>query len=46
MVRDLQQGRELQHQGDAAGAAQEIQAATAIASVYHPAKPVATNAGR
>jgi tetratricopeptide (TPR) repeat protein len=36
----------LKQQGDAAGAAQEIQAATSIASVYHPTKQVATNAGR
>jgi tetratricopeptide (TPR) repeat protein len=33
-------------QGDTAGAAREIQAATAIASVYHPTKKVATNTGR
>lgn len=33
-------------QGDTAGAAREIQAATAIASVYHPTKQVATNTGR
>jgi Tfp pilus assembly protein PilF len=36
----------LSKQGDTAGAAREIQAATAIASVYHPTKQVATNAGR
>jgi cytochrome c-type biogenesis protein CcmH/NrfG len=36
----------LNKQGDAAGAAREIQAATAIASVYHPTKQVATNTGR
>jgi hypothetical protein len=36
----------LKQQGDAAGAAQEIQAASSIASVYHPTKQVATNAGR
>jgi len=36
----------LKQQGDPAGAAQEIQAATSIASVYHPTKQVATNAGR
>jgi cytochrome c-type biogenesis protein CcmH/NrfG len=38
--------RLLRQQGDAQGAAREIQAATAIASVYHPTKQVATNAGR
>ncbi|HEY3989166.1 MAG TPA: tetratricopeptide repeat protein [Acidobacteriaceae bacterium] len=36
----------LDKQGDAAGAAQEIQASAAIASVYHPTKQVATNTGR
>jgi tetratricopeptide (TPR) repeat protein len=36
----------LSKQGDTAGAAREIQAATAIASVYHPTKQVATNTGR
>jgi tetratricopeptide (TPR) repeat protein len=36
----------LKQQGDAGGAAQEIQAAASIASVYHPTKQVATNAGR
>jgi tetratricopeptide (TPR) repeat protein len=36
----------LKQQGDPAGAAQEIQAASSIASVYHPTKQVATNAGR
>jgi hypothetical protein len=36
----------LNKQGDTAGAAREIQAATAIASVYHPTKQVATNTGR
>jgi tetratricopeptide (TPR) repeat protein len=36
----------LDKQGDTAGAAREIQAATAIASVYHPTKQVATNTGR
>ena len=36
----------LKQQGDTAGAAQEIQAASSIASVYHPTKQVATNAGR
>jgi tetratricopeptide (TPR) repeat protein len=36
----------LARQGDPAGAAREIDAATAIASVYHPTKPVATNTGR
>jgi tetratricopeptide (TPR) repeat protein len=36
----------LNKQGDMAGAAREIQAATAIASVYHPKKQVATNTGR
>lgn len=35
----------LAKQGDATGAAQEIDAATAIASVYHPTK-AATNTGR
>ena len=36
----------LSKQGDTEGAAREIQAATAIASVYHPTKQVATNTGR
>jgi tetratricopeptide (TPR) repeat protein len=36
----------LSKQGDTAGAAREIQASTAIASVYHPTKHVATNTGR
>jgi hypothetical protein len=36
----------LNKQGDMAGAGREIQAATAIASVYHPKKQVATNTGR
>jgi tetratricopeptide (TPR) repeat protein len=36
----------LNKQGDTAGAEREIQAATAIASVYHPTKQVATNTGR
>lgn len=36
----------LNKQGDTAGAAQEIQAAASIASVYHPSKQVATNTGR
>ena len=36
----------LSRQGDAAGAAREIQAASAIASIYHPTKQVATNTGR
>jgi tetratricopeptide (TPR) repeat protein len=36
----------LNKQGDTAGAAREIQSATAIASVYHPTKQVATNTGR
>jgi hypothetical protein len=36
----------LNKQGDAAGAAREIQAASDIASVYHPTKQVATNTGR
>jgi predicted Zn-dependent protease len=36
----------LDKQGDTAGAAREIQAATAIANVYHPTKQVATNTGR
>jgi tetratricopeptide (TPR) repeat protein len=36
----------LNKQGDTEGAAREIQAATAIASVYHPTKQVATNTGR
>jgi tetratricopeptide (TPR) repeat protein len=38
--------RLLNKQGDAEGAAQEIQAAAAIASIYHPTKRVATNTGR
>lgn len=36
----------LNKQGDTAGAEREIQAASAIASIYHPSKPVATNTGR
>ncbi len=36
----------LAKQGDTAGAQQEIQAAAAIASIYHPSKPVLTNTGR
>jgi tetratricopeptide (TPR) repeat protein len=36
----------LTQQGDATGAAREIQAATTIASVYHPTKTTATNTGR
>jgi tetratricopeptide (TPR) repeat protein len=36
----------LNKQGDTAGAAREIQAAAAIASIYHPTKRVATNTGR
>jgi tetratricopeptide (TPR) repeat protein len=36
----------LNKQGDTEGAAQEIQDAIAIASVYHPTKQVATNTGR
>jgi hypothetical protein len=36
----------LNKQGDAAGAAREIQAASDTASVYHPTKQVATNTGR
>ncbi len=36
----------LEKQGDADGAASEVQAASAIASVYHPAKRSATNTGR
>jgi tetratricopeptide (TPR) repeat protein len=36
----------LNKQGDTEGAAREIQAAAAIASVYHPTKQVATNTGR
>lgn len=36
----------LNKQGDATGAAREIQAATSIASVYHPTRQVATNTGR
>jgi tetratricopeptide (TPR) repeat protein len=36
----------LNKQGDPAGAAREIQAASDIASVYHPTKQVATNTGR
>jgi Flp pilus assembly protein TadD len=38
--------RLLTDQGDTAGAAREVEAATAIASVYHPSKPAATNTGR
>ncbi len=36
----------LNKQGDTAGAAQQIQAAASIASVYHPTRQVATNTGR
>jgi tetratricopeptide (TPR) repeat protein len=36
----------LNKQGDAEGAAREIQDATAIASVYHPTRQIATNTGR
>ncbi len=36
----------LSRQGDATGAAREIQAAGAIASIYHPTRQVATNTGR
>jgi tetratricopeptide (TPR) repeat protein len=36
----------LNEQGDADGAAREIQDATAIASVYHPTRQIATNTGR
>jgi hypothetical protein len=36
----------LSRQGDATGAAQEIQAAGAIASIYHPTRQIATNTGR
>jgi tetratricopeptide (TPR) repeat protein len=36
----------LNKQGDPAGATREIQAASDIASVYHPTKQVATNTGR
>jgi hypothetical protein len=36
----------LSKQGDSAGAAREIQAASAIASIYHPTRQVATNTGR
>lgn len=36
----------LSQQGDAAGATREIQAASAIASIYHPTRQVATNTGR
>jgi tetratricopeptide (TPR) repeat protein len=36
----------LNKQGDAAGATREIQAASDIASVYHPTRQVATNTGR
>lgn len=32
--------------GDAGGAAREIQAASSIASIYHPTRPTATNTGR
>lgn len=36
----------LQQQGDPVGAAGEVEAASTIASVYHPAKRAATNTGR
>jgi tetratricopeptide (TPR) repeat protein len=36
----------LNKQGDTEGAAREIQDATAIASVYHPTRQIATNTGR
>jgi len=36
----------LNKQGDVEGAAHEIQDATAIASVYHPTRQIATNTGR
>jgi cytochrome c-type biogenesis protein CcmH/NrfG len=36
----------LNKQGDADGAAREIQDATSIASVYHPTRQIATNTGR
>ncbi len=36
----------LEKQGDAAGAAREVAAASTIASIYHPAKQAATNTGR
>jgi tetratricopeptide (TPR) repeat protein len=36
----------LNKQGDTTGAAQQIQAAASIASVYHPTRQVATNTGR
>lgn len=36
----------LSRQGDATGAAREIQAASDIASIYHPTRQVATNTGR
>lgn len=36
----------LHQQGDAEGAAREIQEAAAIASVYHPTRQIATNTGR
>jgi tetratricopeptide (TPR) repeat protein len=36
----------LNRQGDTEGAAREIEAARAIASVYHPTKQTATNTGR
>ena len=36
----------LSRQGDSAGAAREIQSASAIASIYHPTRQVATNTGR
>jgi tetratricopeptide (TPR) repeat protein len=36
----------LNKQGDTEGAAREIQAASAIASVYHPTRQIATNTGR
>jgi hypothetical protein len=38
--------RLLNKQGDADGAAREIQDATSIASVYHPTRQIATNTGR
>lgn len=36
----------LSKQGDSAGAAREIQSASAIASIYHPTRQVTTNTGR
>jgi tetratricopeptide (TPR) repeat protein len=36
----------LNKQGDTTGAAQQIEAAASIASVYHPTRQVATNTGR